>query len=856
MDIERHSRLTALFAELSGLPPGPARDARLLALCGDDRGLRAELEQLLRFDAEADAPSPGAVLRADMEDAWEREGALLEDRDPGVPGRYQILRLLGQGGFGSVYLAREEEPFPRLVAIKVVKPGMDTREVLARFDSERRALASMDHPGIARAYTAGTDRRGRPYFVMEYVEGQTITAFCDERRLDVRRRLDLFVEVCEAIQHAHFKGIVHRDIKPGNVLVTTVDGRPAPRIIDFGIAKALERGDGGASLMTREGQLVGTLAAMSPEQALGAGVDTRADVYALGGLLYELLCGSPPFPFEADTESLVELRRRVVEEDPPRPSTRARGGSEEQSTAASRRGVSPSALVRSLADDLDWVVMKALEKDPARRYASPSELAADVRRYLASEPLQARPPSRSYQVARFARRHRAGLVVASVMLILLVAGSIGTAIGWRRSLVSLKIAREQESRALRNLERARIAEADALAINAFLNDDLLSAVSPESMGFDVTMRQVLDAAAERVSRIDGRLAWSPAVERAIRTTLGRTYRSLGLTERAMEQLEAALAIEVPSAPAELESSQPRRAEVRARGLALYELGRVHLQENRNAEAEQVLSELWEECSAVLGDDDPLTIDALHFVGVSIAEQERFDEARVAFDATRATALAVFGPNHELAIQSLHSQGLLELSRERDGERDLESATGRLARAVQASRDAHGSDDPRTVRRIIDLARALFEHGELSEALTLCEEAHERSARVQGPMHPTTAAAALALGMCHMRTGSLELASTSMEEALAIATPLGGAHPVLDDVRYMLTVCRMEQRRWGEAEELALAALDSYELLGRPLRRPARLLAEICAGDGRSDEARYWRRIEQESSDGHGDSGGH
>lgn len=867
MSTVRHARVKAVFNEVVELAPGAARDARLSELCDSDAPLREQVEELLRFDAAEADLTPGSVLRADLDALWERAGDVIEDGDADVSARYQILRPLGEGGFGTVYLAREEEPIPRLVAIKVIKPGMDTREVLARFDSERRAIATMEHPGIARVFAAGADQRGRPYFVMEYVEGQAITAFCDERRAGVRERLVLFAEVCQAIQHAHFKGIVHRDIKPANVLVTVVDGHPSPKVIDFGIAKATDRHAADSLGLTREGQLLGTPVAMSPEQARGAGaeVDTRADVYALGGLAYELLCGAPPF-VGGDTTDLAEIRQRILHEDPPPPSVRVRKEAGSLADVAARRGVSPRALERELSADLDWVVMKALAKEPARRYSSPSDLAADIDRYLTDKPVAARPPSRSYQAAKFARRHRAGLAVAATMLLLLVGGAVGTGVGWRRSVRSLRIANEQEALALENLERARAAEAEARvqaqrarteweltqAINTFLNEDLLFAASPESMGHDVAMRSVLDAAAARVG---GRFDDSARVERAIRTTLGRTYRTLGLTRQAEEQLLAALALEVPGTGAEPASTESDGIVFREWSAARHELARVRLQQNRNAEAREILEALWSESSAMLGDDAVETIDALHSLGVSLGELELFDEASATFDEARVNAVAAVGTEHELAVQALHSQGLVRLSRlmhstalsGAEAASLQEEAAALLEEALAASRALHGSDDPRTVRRMIDLANALESD---EPALELYHEAYEASRRVQGSQHPTTAIAAVSIGNHLLWSGAPDSAAPFLEEAHEIAAPMGSAHPVAARASHSLAACRIRQGRLEEAEDLARASFEALERAGESGGEFARVIATVCSRTGRREEAADWTRIANEGAGGH------
>jgi serine/threonine protein kinase len=368
-----------------------------------------------------------------------------------IIGHYKILQLIGEGGFGNVYMAQQNEPVKRRVALKIVKPGMDTKQVIGRFESERQALAMMDHPNIARVFDAGTTATGRPYFVMELVKGMPITAYCDTSRLSTRERLELFVSVCQAVQHAHLKGIVHRDLKPSNVLVTMHDERPVAKVIDFGIAKAMNQDLTERTVFTEFRAFVGTPEYMSPEQAAMSGldVDSRTDIYSLGVLLYELVSGSKPFSSEElRSAGMAEIQRKIREDEPPRPSTRVGKGTRSGSAEAAKtpagsggpssttaeeiakhRRTDVGTLRRQLAGDLDWIVMKAMEKDRARRYETANAMAEDIRRYLASEPILARPPSTVYRLRKFARRNRMGLAagtgVAAAVLLTLVALAYG-----------------------------------------------------------------------------------------------------------------------------------------------------------------------------------------------------------------------------------------------------------------------------------------------------------------------------------------------------------------------------------------------------------------------------------------------
>lgn len=371
--------------------------------------------------AAAERPGPGTAQGAEV--------------TPAAIGPYRILRVLGEGGMGVVYLAEQTEPLHRRVAVKVIKIGMNTREVVARFEAERQTLARMNHPNIARVYDAGATTDGRPYFVMEYVSGSPMTDYCDAHTLSTRARLGLFIDVCLAIQHAHQKGVIHRDVKPSNVLVFEQDGRPVPKVIDFGIAKAVERTQTAETALTEQGLMVGTPEYMSPEQAAAStDIDTTTDVYSLGLLLYELLVGTLPFdPRMLRAAGFDEIRRIIRESDPPRPSARLSALGQTGDTVAARRRTDADSLMRHLKGDLDWIALKALEKDRRRRYETVAALAADIARYLDNEPVIARPPSAAYRVAKFVRRHRLG-VAASVMLVVVLTGGLaGTSIMYFRA---------------------------------------------------------------------------------------------------------------------------------------------------------------------------------------------------------------------------------------------------------------------------------------------------------------------------------------------------------------------------------------------------------------------------------------
>ncbi len=425
--------MLSIFASAIERPSVGERDVFLDAACGADADLRRRIDVLLRAHDMAggflrDCPGPNDLPETVDHHVGERPGDVI--------GVYKLLEPIGEGGFGVVFLAEQSTPVRRKVALKILKPGMDSRAVVARFEAERQALALMDHPHIARVFDGGTTASGRPYFVMEHVKGVTITEFCDQNHLTPRQRLGLFVQVCQAVQHAHQKGVIHRDLKPSNVLVSRHDTTPVVKVIDFGVAKAVGQVLTEKTLFTGVAQMIGTPLYMSPEQAgmSDLDVDTRSDVYSLGVLLYELLTGTTPIDKERfKTVGYDEIRRIIREEEPARPSTRLSTLGLVVSTVSTNRGTEPRRLSAALRGELDWIVMKALEKDRTRRYETANSFAADVRRYLADEPVQACPPSVGYRLRKFARRNRAPVLAAAVSLLALVAGVAGTTAGLIRA---------------------------------------------------------------------------------------------------------------------------------------------------------------------------------------------------------------------------------------------------------------------------------------------------------------------------------------------------------------------------------------------------------------------------------------
>ena len=756
---------------------------------------------------------------------------------------YAILRKIDEGGMGEVFEAVQEEP-ARRVAIKLVKRGMDSDEVLARFESERQALALMSHAAIARVYAAGTTFSGRPYFVMEYVEGEPITVYCDRARLGIDARLALFLEVCEGVHHAHQKGIIHRDIKSSNVLVANEDGRARPKIIDFGLAKALSGSSLADSGLTQVGSPIGTPESMSPEQLEleGTHVDTRSDVYALGILLYELLVGSKPFLARVIVEEgFFEFRRQVLEVDAPRPSSRA------TDETAGLRATTSVLLARALRGDLDWIVGRALEKLPDRRYPSVSELAADLRRHLSDEPVQAGSPSRAYRVKKFVRRNRAGVAGALGLLLAMALGIAGTSLALVRAIRAEGLASREALRANQEAHTAR-RTADFLT-------GLFAVVDPgEARGNTVTAREILDRGA---SRIDSELREEPEVRASLMGVMGVVYSRLGLYQSALPLLRGArderrrilgdddprvaesrnalgatlrLAADYADAETELRAA----LEVRRRLLgehpgvaeSLHDLGTVLADRGRHAEAEALLREALALRRALLGRHAAVAA-SLNELAFAIYDQHESEGVEALLREALELRTELLG-THPATAESLNNLGTFLYEQQRQ-----EEAIPLLRRSLEIKRALYGAVHPEIALSLNNLAYAMHDAGDLAGAEDSYRAAVEQQRALLGDAHPDLGQALNNLAFVLHDRGDFEAARAAFFEAVAVyRRALGEEHASVqlafsNAERLVTEAIRQRERELGPEHPRTTSArldlVELYSIAGRS--RDARPLAE-------------------------------
>jgi len=720
-----------------------------------------------------------------------------------VIGRYQLVQRIGEGGMGEVWLAEQKEPVRRRVALKVVKAGMNTREVMARFESERQALALMDHPAIAKVFDAGSTPQGAPYFVMEYVAGVPITVYCDNHRLSTRERLELFMRVCEGVQHAHQKAIIHRDLKPSNILVTDVDGKPAPKIIDFGVAKALTQRLSAEAMFTRVGAMIGTPEYMSPEQASSSGedIDTRTDVYSLGVVFYELLAGVPPL--ELRKAALEEFLRKLRDDDAPKPSARFRTQDPGTSTEVARkRQTEPPTLVRQMRGDLDSIALKAIEKDRARRYGSPSDFAADIGRYLRNEAVLAVPPSVAYRARKFAGRYRVALATACAFALVLIVAAV---ISIRQSI------------------RANREAAVAQAVNDFLQNDLLgqaSAYKQSKPDPKITVRDVLDRAGQR---IEGKFEKQPEVEAAIRNTIGQTYEDLGVYPEARTQLERALDLQRRA----LGAKNPETLKTMSR------LGRLAWLQGKYPEGEALLSQSLEIQRRVLGPQHPDTLYSMSNLAKVYDDQRKYAQAEALFRQTLEIRRRVLGPEDPETLGALNN---LASSYWRQGK--YAQAETAFSQVLEVSRRLLGSEHPSTLLAMNNLGTTYEAEGKDAEAESLYRQALEVRRRVMGPEHPETLYSMTCLADINLKQAKYAQAEALFSQIVeAQRRALGSEHP--DTLHSMdgLAVAEDSEGKYAEAERLFSQTLEGMRHALGP-EHPYTLRALVNLGDTAADQGKY------------------
>jgi serine/threonine protein kinase/tetratricopeptide (TPR) repeat protein len=808
-------RVKDIFLAALDREAGPSRSAYLSEACGQDSELRQRVEALLvRHEAAGSfLESPARAV-----DPYPTIDEPKDERPGMVIGPYKLLQQIGEGGMGTVFMAEQTHPVQRKVALKIIRPGMDSRQVIARFEAERQALALMDHPNIAKVLDAGTTgargqgagvrregggassltpdpwpltpEEGRPYFVMELVRGVSITKYCDEHHLTPRERLELFIPVCQAVQHAHQKGIIHRDLKPSNVLVALYDGKPVPKVIDFGVNKAIGQKLTGETLFTQFGQVVGTLEYMSPEQAEPnqLDIDTRSDIYSLGVLLYELLTGTTPIQRERLKQAaILEALRIIREEEPPKPSTRL-STTEELPSIAANRGLEPKKLSRLFRGELDWVVMKALEKDRNRRYETASGFAADVQHYLHDEPVQASPPSAGYRLRKFVRRNKGPVLAATTILLVLVGGIIGTTWG----MLSAKKAAKAEKQAKDNAQQSDTVTKGVLD---FVENKVFGAARPKDqeggLGYDVKLTDALKAA---LPFVDKSFTDRPLVEARLRMTIGNSFWYLGDRKTAIEQQEKARTLYT-------EHRGPDHADTL---LSMYNLAYSYEAAGRTQEALKLFEETLQRRKATLGPDDPHTLASMNNVAQCLLDSSRTQEALKLFEETLQRRKATLGQDHPDTLLSMNNLGICYDTADRPHEaRKLHEATLQLRRAIL------GPDHPDTLVSMNNLANSYSSLGRVQEELKLRKEVVPLMKAKMGPNHPYALVSMNNLAVSYSRVGEWANTLAILRETLSLRERRVKDQPGISSEQSLLA---LTQGQIGEAEQAQLnftAAVQAY-----------------------------------------------
>lgn len=727
------------------------------------------------LDSTLDLPGEGNSLRA---------GRMM--------GHYRLLEMIGEGGFGTVWSAEQHEPVKRRVALKIIKLGMDTRQVIARFEAERQALAMMDHPSIAKVFDAGATEDGRPYFVMELVHGVPIQQYCDTEKLDMGSRLELFRQVCQAIQHAHQKGIIHRDIKPSNVLVTLQDGRPVPKVIDFGIIKATHGDLTDKTIFTQQNQILGTPVYMSPEQAdiSGLDIDTRSDIYSLGVLLYELLTGTTPFAAdELLSKGYGEMMRIIREEEPLRPSTRLGTLGEQATLTAQLRRADAPRLTSFLRGDLDWIVMKCLEKDRGRRYESASSLAADIERHQRDEPVLAGPPSARYRLGKFVKRHRGRVIAGAMIVLLLVLGVAGTSIG-------LGWALRERDRAIAETQRAEQELARATEIKGLISEMLTSVNPDNAQGADTTLlRELLEEAAQRL--MDGEIT-DEVIAAELHQIIGTTYHALGYYEEAVTHKEAAW-----------ETRRRVLGEDHIDTLILQSgLATTYLKQSRFALAESLQTEAVEAMIRTVGEEDPRTLTYQNSLVGTYVYMGRYAEAESLAVHSLEIQVRVLGPQDEVTLNGYNSLGGIYANQGRYSE-----AEGLFKEQLVALRGAFGEEHPMALICAGNLAAVLAYQNKFDEAEALYTRTLDSLRRVLGEDHDQTMTSTTNLAFMYDRQERYDEAESLYKEVLAVRRRVMGEYHY-DTVVTMINLGTLlaEQERYAEAEPLKAQALEGCRMV--------------------------------------------